>query len=291
MLAVLGEFGGQLFPGYAGAVALSEARAGWLQVGAKWGEEISKAHFGISDCWGLRRGRLHSVEVGGKLYCSHLSERGGTSLCVPLYNRGETLGVLSLYAATGGEDCEDLGLRTSESLAVALNSMRAQERLREQKSYDTLTGLGNSQQMERVLRREIERAARGVGGLSLLVLDIDDFGKLNERLGKELGDIVLKTLSTSLSYQIRGRDLVCRTAGDEFAIMFPETDKEVAQARSLQIQEKVRALRVGRGDEVQGIKVSLGLGVYQAGDNAESLLERARARLQENKASRDEQAR
>ena len=285
MLAVLGEYGGQLFVGYSGALALLEQGQGELRVGAKWGLEVDKAHFGMNDCWALRRGRLHSVEVGGKLYCEHLVERGGKSVCVPLYNRGEALGVLSLYAAQGGEDSDALALRATESLSVALNSMQVQEMLREQKNYDALTGLGNRRQMEGVLKREIDRAHHSKGMLTLVVLDIDSFGKLNLELGKELGDIVLKTLSTSLSYQIRGRDLVCRTAGDEFAILFPETGLDVAQMRAKQIRERVEGLRIGRHDEVRGISVSMGLSLYEAGETPEAMLERARAALAANRES------
>ena len=99
-------------------------------------------HFALADCWSLRRGRLHGVEKGGKLYCEHLVQKGGKSVCVPLYNRGEALGVLSLYASSNGANCEDLALKVTDSLAVAMNNMQAQEMLRDQKTFDSLTGLG-----------------------------------------------------------------------------------------------------------------------------------------------------
>jgi diguanylate cyclase (GGDEF)-like protein len=280
MQAVVGDFGAQLFPGYSGDLALGDAQKGTMAVKATWGEEVSKPHFAANDCWGLRRGRLHGVEAGGKLYCEHLLKRGGKSVCVPLYNHGEVLGVLNLYAKAGAEDADQLALRVSESLAVAMGAMQVQEMLREQKNYDSLTGLGNRRALERALGREMERARHAPPlALALLVLDIEHFEDFNKTMGKEIGDIALKALATSLSYQIRGRDLVCRTGGNEFAIMFPDTAKAVVEARATQIREKVARLRIGEMEEVRGLSLGMGLSVYQEGEGAEEMLERARAAL------------
>lgn len=281
ILAVVSEFGSQLFGGYRGMLALLEAGKGDLRLRAGWGEEIGKERFMVDACWSLRRGRLHSVEIGGKLYCEHLSVRGGHSVCVPLYSRGEVLGVLSLYAQERGEDFDELALRASESLSGAIDDMKTQEMLWVQKTYDALTGLGNLKQMDRWLQRAIERRGKEGKSLAVLVVEMEGLEALNVSGGKELGDIALKVVSTSLGYQIGGRDVLCRTGGDEFAIVLPETSPEMATTQVQRMRERLARLRVGTVENVHALSVNIGTSFYREGESARELIERARADLRE----------
>ena len=106
----------------------------------------------------------------------------------------------------------------------ALGMMR-RERTDHQRaaSVDSLTGTANPRAFEAAVRREIERAQRYGGRISLACLDVDDFKAINDGLGHAAGDRVLAQVGHVLRSSVRGVDTVARTGGDEFAILLPET--------------------------------------------------------------------
>ena len=98
---------------------------------------------------------------------------------------------------------------------------RTEEQLKRMSTTDASTGTLNRHGMERVLTTEIERAVRYRGSLSLIMLDIDCFRNMNERIGYAASDRVLKELSTALKARIRSTDFLGRWGGDEFMILTP----------------------------------------------------------------------
>ena len=85
---------------------------------------------------------------------------------------------------------------------------------------------------------EIERARRYGTGLSVIMADIDHFKRLNDEFGHLLGDEVLRRMSALFTQHLRKSDIVCRYGGDEFAVLLPEMNSEVAVA----VAEKLRKL-------------------------------------------------
>jgi len=83
---------------------------------------------------------------------------------------------------------------------------------------------------------ELERASRFQGRMSVIMVDIDHFKKMNDEFGHLLGDEMLRSVSTILKQQLRKMDMVCRYGGDEFAIVVPETTGESA----VRVAEKLR---------------------------------------------------
>jgi diguanylate cyclase (GGDEF)-like protein len=141
---------------------------------------------------------------------------------------------------------------------------------------DGLTGLYNKRHLGDCLAREMARAQRSGQPLSLLVLDVDDFKRFNDRHGHLEGDKVLLALARVLRAQARAGDIACRFGGEEFALVLPGADGEAARA----VAERVRLafaatpLRPG-GQAPEHCTVSVGVAQLRPGDQDQDLLARA----------------
>jgi diguanylate cyclase (GGDEF)-like protein len=105
---------------------------------------------------------------------------------------------------------------------------------------DPLTGIFSQTVFENQLAKELHRAARYNHPLSILMLDIDEFKKINEEFGSPTGDQVLKELSRILEENIRAVDIVARYEGDGFVILLPETRKAKAHYTAERILKNIR---------------------------------------------------
>ena len=116
-------------------------------------------------------------------------------------------------------------------LGSGLLILRTLRRTRRQAQSDPLTGLANRLKFDEELEQELRLSRRSGQPLSLLLLDVDHFKRLNDGLGHPAGDEVLRALSTILRGRARRpRDLVARLGGDEFAVLLPETTPQAAAA-------------------------------------------------------------
>jgi two-component system, cell cycle response regulator len=121
---------------------------------------------------------------------------------------------------------------------------------------DHLSGLANRRRLERQLDREIERTARYGHPFSLLILDIDEFKKVNDTFGHESGDEVIKLLSKTLQEGIRGIDLAARIGGEEFAVVLTETTLERATEVAERLRLAIKALEI---PDVGSVTASFGV--------------------------------
>jgi two-component system, cell cycle response regulator len=142
---------------------------------------------------------------------------------------------------------------------------------------DALTGLYNRRFMEKQLSALTLNAANRGKPLSLLVVDVDYFKSINDNHGHDVGDRVLQELAARLREGLRNLDLPCRTGGEEFIVVLPDTDKTVA----LRVGERVRRLigakpfNAGAKSGPLTITVSIGVASFEAAeDTMESLLKR-----------------
>jgi diguanylate cyclase (GGDEF)-like protein len=157
-----------------------------------------------------------------------------------------------------------------EALVHSLEGIIAQKQLLEQElrevnarlerlaSVDELTGLLNRRALEAALRRDLALADRERKALSILLLDIDHFKKVNDTWGHQTGDAVLTMVGTTLTQSLRGSDVAGRYGGEEFMCLLPATD--VAGAKV--VAERLRAAFLDRSvptrDSSIGITVSIG---------------------------------
>ncbi|TBU73449.1 hypothetical protein DNK06_20770 [Pseudomonas daroniae] len=150
---------------------------------------------------------------------------------------------------------------------------------------DPLTNTGNRIAMDQVLGREIELARRNAQPLSLLMLDIDHFKRINDEHGHSAGDEMLKAVATTLKDQLRNIDMVFRYGGEEFLVLLSDTSSEGAALVGERLRQSVMELQyVTQGKPIE-MSISLGCATLEAGEPIESLLTRADKALYSAKRS------
>ncbi len=117
------------------------------------------------------------------------------------------------------------------------NSKELEKKLRDFAEHDALTGIMNRRMIENALKKDIERASRYNTPLSLLMMDIDHFKKVNDTFGHDIGDLVLKHLTSISKSNLREVDSFGRWGGEEFVVLLPEIDLKDVRV----VAEKLRA--------------------------------------------------
>ncbi len=128
--------------------------------------------------------------------------------------------------------------------------------------------------MEEILERELHRALRDKNSLGVIMLDVDNFRRFNNKYGHAAGDIILRKLGLLLTNQIRKKDTASRIGGDEFIILLPDASKSVAQRRAQLFLEQVRKISLKLKDElIQKLTISLGVAAFpEDGSDGVSIL-------------------
>ena len=157
-------------------------------------------------------------------------------------------------------------------------------------SKDSLTGLYNRQFLDEILEKEWFRSKRGNVPLSMAMVDIDDFKRINDSYGHRAGDIVLIKIAEAFKNKIRKNDFVARYGGEEFAFIFPETDIEKAGQIAKIINRLIQDLDISSLKDREKIALSISCGVSTAypskeGDSVDGLMKRADDALYEAKRS------
>lgn len=161
---------------------------------------------------------------------------------------------------------------------------RSERRLAEQASTDALTGLANRNYLKRAFQQELDRAGRRPAPLSLLLMDLDHFKRVNDQFGHEAGDAALVHVAWVLRERLRATDVACRQGGEEFAIMLVDTDGSTAAGVAEALRASLEATPLPHGGTTIPLTASMGvaeLGVD--GDDLDRLLAAADERLFEAK--------
>lgn len=153
-------------------------------------------------------------------------------------------------------------LNKVESLATEVYKLAA---------LDQLTGLYNRRSGEQRLTEEMSRAVRHGRPLTLLLLDVDNLKRINDRLGHTAGDLLLKQFAERLQRAIRGSDLAARLGGDEFMVLLPECRAEEVRHVLLRLEH----LQVNYEGETIDCQFSRGWTDFRPGETATELLKRA----------------
>ncbi|ABZ95031.1 GGDEF domain receiver component of a two- component response regulator [Leptospira biflexa serovar Patoc strain 'Patoc 1 (Ames)'] len=122
---------------------------------------------------------------------------------------------------------------------------------------DELTRLYNRRHFETALLREFKQSTRYNLNLSLLIIDIDDFKKINDTYGHLMGDEILKQIASKISTSLRMEDTACRIGGEEFAIIFPQSNESQALKAAEKLLEACRTIQIsGKPVTISGGLVS-----------------------------------
>ena len=181
-------------------------------------------------------------------------------ITIPLIARDSIKGALNIYRlgeeAHFGDDEFELAKRFADAAALALDNAQIRARLEHQAQTDPLTGLYNHRYFHERLRSELTTASRSHDAVSVLMLDIDDFKRVNDVFGHGAGDEILRALAVTLRGCVRGSDVVCRLGGEEFAIVMTSRSAENAERLAGRLVDSVAAEAF---DPAGRITVSVGL--------------------------------
>ncbi len=138
------------------------------------------------------------------------------------------------------------------------------DELQEQAIRDPLTGLYNRRYLDETLEREFSRARRASYPISIILMDVDEFKRVNDTYGHKSGDRVLTVLGEIIRQNVRLGDIPCRYGGEEFVVVLPDTPIEIAAQRAEQIRQRFHAIHFFKGGDAVVPTLSLGVAAYPA---------------------------
>ena len=156
---------------------------------------------------------------------------------------------------------------------------RGEEQMRYQATHDALTGLANYREFSETLEREVRRAARSNHTFGVLLLDLDDLKRVNDRYGHLAGNRALRRIAEIIQEHCRATDVPARYGGDEFAVVLVDADSGMARNIAARIAAAVR-----KDARRPALSASIGCAMYpEDGRNAQELVEAADEQLYKRK--------
>jgi diguanylate cyclase (GGDEF)-like protein len=234
----------------------------------KWADKIlaDKCPFGVGlTGWGVEHREAARVNQ------AHLDPRVATvpgtpedepeaMVTIPLIARDSVKGALNIYRlgehASFDDDEFELAKRFGDAAALALDNAQIRARLEHQAMTDSLTGLYNHRAFHERLRKSLADASRAHEAVSVLMLDIDDFKRVNDIYGHGAGDEILRALAETLKDSVRSSDAVYRLGGEEFAIVIASRSPQNAEQLAHRVVDRVESTDF---DPAGRITISVGL--------------------------------
>jgi diguanylate cyclase (GGDEF)-like protein len=196
--------------------------------------------------------------IGSLFVGQHGEMRARVGRIVTLFERGESGDFSQEYDVTA-----DRGSDALTTLGRAYNRLRAQvERM---VLTDPLTGCLNRRGFDQALGREVARSSRAGSELTLLAIDLDHFKRLNDRCGHHAGDVILRELAELLRQSARAGDVVCRTGGEEFTLILPDTNADGGFHLASRLCDRIRNRDFVINDRTVRITISVGVAAIVGG--------------------------
>ena len=190
-------------------------------------------------------------------------------------------GFWAVLAASTFLVCGMLAVLLVTLLAALIRQSRAME---EAELLDPLTGLLNHRHFLGEAQREMTRAIRYRHTSSVLLLDVDDFKRINDTFGRRAGDMALGRLAAVLRQSVRDHDMVGRLGGEEFAVLLPETTAAHSEPLAERLRVEIEGLKLSAEGRAFSLTVSIGVSEFCAEDETlDPVLRRADAALYEAK--------
>src|SRR3990172_948757 len=183
-------------------------------------------------------------------------------VAVPLIARGHLKGTLNIYRIGEGVTFTDeeflLAKRFGDAAALAIDNAHIRAHLEHQAETDALTGLYNHRAFHDRLRQALMRASAEHETVGLVMLDLDDFKKVNDVYGHGVGDQFLTQIADDLRATVRATDVVCRIGGEEFSVILPSGDLRSATTLAERVADELGKLEAGAAGR---LTVSTGIAV------------------------------
>jgi len=266
-------------------VALEELYANFLDPQVDEDEVAAKAE-GIRDA---AQTVVDQVAGNGE----HLRQYGNTlSEWTSRLGQNQTLdsllhavAMLSAETARASERNRDLERQLSASTARITRLKESVQDMKREATTDILTGLFNRRAFSARLRRALSEAKAEAAPVSLLMIDVDHFKRLNDTYGHPTGDLFLRLIGRVLSDSVKGRDTASRYGGEEFAVLLVKADLRAATTVANQIRGALEDKQPGKKHSSggAGITVSVGVAQFRPAETPASLIGRADAALYQAK--------
>ncbi|HEY8607159.1 MAG TPA: DUF484 family protein [Noviherbaspirillum sp.] len=192
---------------------------------------------------------------------------------MPLLRRGQMIGCLNLGSRDKGRFLPGMGTDFIEHrasiIAICLENVINNERLKHIGLTDPLTGVNNRRYVERRLLEELGRSRRQGYALSCMYIDIDHFKKINDSLGHQAGDEVLREVAGRIKAELRLSDALGRFGGEEFVVLLIEAELDDAMSVAERIRQSVseQPLQLA-GGHTQAVTVSIGVASLGSSDKS-----------------------
>ncbi|HAJ26864.1 MAG TPA: hypothetical protein DCG53_06400 [Syntrophus sp. (in: bacteria)] len=217
----------------------------------------------------IRTGRSLSIEERETRH--GLPDRWVLTTKMPIYDeQGAIVGTFGI-----SRDITDRKL-AEDNLRLQANRLQnqieeiniLQEQLTDQATHDTLTGLFNRRKMDQVLSQQLSDCQRLKQTFCIVILDIDQFKRINDEYGHQIGDVFLKEYGKCILESTRADDFSCRLGGDEILMAFQKMTIDGAVKKADSIRQKLGAISVQREGQQISTTVSIGIASYPTNGNS-----------------------
>jgi diguanylate cyclase (GGDEF)-like protein len=207
-----------------------------------------------------------------------VDEPWGVAIAIPMIVGARVVGVIEAGSAVQTElppELVDVVGTMSSQAATAIEAARLYERAEHMGRTDPLTQLPNRRELDTTLAAEVSRAARYHRPLSIAMLDLDHFKKVNDTYGHARGDEILQQAAEVMSLAVRDTDTIYRYGGEEFLLLMPESDEGASLTLCDRIRRAVEEHVAVPGASADHVTVSCGVASYPADGTEASRLVKA----------------
>lgn len=281
----------RLLPSQAGGLYIIDRQTHILGRHSVWGNSTLPTEINSEECWALRTGTVHLFILDETPKCAHFAHKKlQRAVCLPLRSQGELLGLIIAEEASSleGDDVQrQLIANLIDWMALALRGVRTREDLLIQSVRDPLTELFNRRYLDETLLRELKRASRQTEPLSVILIDLDYFKRVNDTFGHDMGDFLLREVAAVLRKAVRDSDAAFRYGGEELTLVLPNCNLLHAYQRAEEIKRAISTINITlNGKSLSATTASFGVAAYpEHGDLPNQLIAAADKALYQAKSA------